>query len=167
MTKFCFGQCGYDLYAEIHQNYYNQLIHGLFMPMLAFGVFMGLPALFNQSSRAFQRQTCAVAQSQTVLAQAYLYIAYLMYYLSFDPLGAVMTAIIYAFPLYLATTKIYYPWQRWRDVGIGLMWVFLAVIIQEVFGHTLFEQINSDLWQVPNSILIAPLFGARCLLHSV
>lgn len=153
MTKFCLGQCGYDLYAEIHQSYGNQLLHGLFMPFVVYGTFVGLPALFNQISLS------------ACLTHLAIYFAYMIYYVSFDPLGGVLSAILYYPALEFALSHRYIPEERWQNVAKGLGWIFFAVAIQEGIGHTLFESTNSDLWQLPNSILIAPIFGARCFFH--
>ena len=153
--KFCLGQCGYDLYAEIHQSYLNQLIHGLFMPVLIYGVYVSLPALLGRTG------------NNAWYASMYLYWAYFAYYMGFDPVGAVLSAILYAPGLYLSSKRFYYPEQRWRNFAIGLVWIFSAVGVQELVGHTLCEEVNSDLLQLHNSITIAPIFGARCLFHVV
>ena len=153
--QFCLGQCGYDLYAEIHHNYFNRLIHGLFMPVLVYGFFLGFPALFGRTGQ------------RAWIASWYLYCLYFAYYTSFDITGGFLSATLYAYPLYLVSQRVYYPERRWWDIGLSLLWIFGAVGIQELFGHTFFEETNSDLLQLPNSILIAPIFGARCLFHVV
>lgn len=155
MTQFCLGQCGYDLYAEIHQNYVNQLIHGLFMPFVVYGTLLGVPALLGFSG------------NKALEMAGYIYTSYLMYYLTFDPLGMFLSALMYTPCLYFVNKESYTPQDRWRIFSRGVGWLLAAVGIQEIIGHTLFEEVNSDLWQLPNSILIAPIFGARCLFHVV
>lgn len=152
--NFCLGPCGYDLYAEIHKNYYNQLIHGMFMPFVVYGVFYSLPAVFGKTDK----QTA-------VNMQRLLYWTYVTYYSMFDEWGAVMTAIVYSGSLYFANQHRYHSENRMHDIYVGIGWVLLAVGIQEGFGHTLFEHINSDLGKFPNSVVNAPLFGARSLFH--
>ena len=153
MPQFCFGQCGYDLYAEIHQTYGNQLMHGLFMPFVVYGTFIGIPALFN------------IYPMSSNIMQIGIYMSYMLYYLTFDPVGAVFSLILY-YPALIASLRYdYTPQMRWLNVAKGLAWILGAVAIQEGIGHTLFEHTNSDIWQLPNSILIAPIFGARCFFH--
>lgn len=152
----CLGSCGYDLYAELHQNYWNRLIHGIFMPFLVYGVFNGIPAVLSQTN-----------YMNTVMTKIYIYVGYLSYYLFFDPIGSVMTCITYFPALYFSMKKEYSVEKRWTDIGEAIMLISFSVFIQEIVGHTIFENKNSDLVQVINSILIAPLFGARSLFHCI
>ena len=152
----CLGSCGYNLYAELHQNYWNRLIHGLFMPFVVYGVFNGTPAVLSQTN-----------YMNTVMTKMWIYIGFLSYYLLFDPVGSVMSAIVYYPVLHFSLQKHYTAENKWKDIRESILWISFAILVQELFGHTLFESVNSDLYQVFNSILIAPLFGARSLFHSV
>jgi uncharacterized membrane protein YGL010W len=155
MTKFCWGQCGYDLYAEIHNDPTNRLVHGIFMPFLVYGFLYGLPALLRLGTRSAHA------------LQVVIFYTYNIYYYTFDSIGASLTTVIYFLPTYAALRHNYRPTMWRQDLLYGAMWLFGAVGIQELFGHTLFEQINSDLLQLPNSIVNAPLFGARALIGAV
>ncbi len=123
MTLICLGQCGYDLYAEIHQNYYNQLIHGLFMPLVVYGTFLGFPALLG------------TLDTHAYTIQLAVYCFYVGYYMLFDPVGALMSIALYTPVYYLAGRQVYKATSRWRNVTLGLAWIFAAVGIHEFFVH--------------------------------
>ncbi len=154
MVKFCLGQCGYDLYAEIHRNYVNQQIHGVFMPMVVYGTLIALPALCNRFSY------------EAIFMQLCLFSMYLIYYLTFDVMGALMSISVYTPFVYWAMIYPHRYDRRWYNVSVGMGYMVVALVIQEIFGHTLFEGANSDLSQVPNNILIAPIFGARSIFQT-
>lgn len=144
---------GYHLYAELHQNYYNKLIHGCFMPGVVYGTLCGLPALLNLRSIDAHK------------FQLLLYVIYALYYMSFDLVGMLLTGLYYSPWLFLSLRQKYKIHNRWPLVYQGLIIVIYALLIQELIGHTLFEKVNSDPTQVLNSILIAPLFGSNSIFH--
>ena len=147
-----FGQSGYDLYKELHQNPYNQFIHGIGMPFTILGVFIWLPALlgfFKDSARIFNY--C-------------LTLVFCAYYVSWDPVGGLLCLLFYRFYIadcirYTQMTKR----NRRQSIAIGFVGMLFFIGLQEGIGHTFFEEKNSDLCQLPNSIIIAPIFGMRAL----
>lgn len=154
---FRWGKEGYDLYHELHLNYGNQMIHGLFMPFVVYGIFVGLPAFFVKTDAGATRFRVAI------------WATYLAYYSSFDVVGATLCGQFYLPALwYLSVYQPYYYHHnsgRIQAIMWGLIFLFGAVGIQEFFGHTFYEERNSNLWELPNSIAIAPLFGIRCLFQ--
>lgn len=149
---FKFGAAGYELYKTIHMNPMNQMVHGIGMPFVALATFIGIPALFG-----FYRHDALVVSSN-------IYSIYLLYYLLFDVSGAVVSGVIYFVPLIIAGLYVNHsPYFRWRNVFMSLCILVVALGVQEYVGHTLYEQKNSIIEHIPNSIAIAPLFGARCI----
>ncbi len=148
-----FGQDSYNLYAEIHQNDYNQLIHGLFMPGVAYGIFLGLPAIFNQKGMVAHKLQYAI------------YLAYALYYVTFDHMGALFSVLLYYPFMWLASNEYKTMYDRKKLIIKAIFVMFVSLVIQEGIGHTFFEDTNSHLEDLPNSILIAPLFGARSFFN--
>lgn len=148
---FCFGRQSLELYAEIHQTTGNQLIHGLGMPIVGYGVFGGIPLLL--SNKRFDQE----------VLRLFIYCAYIVYYWwgCNDWVGAFVTAATYLPALHYASTHV--------EDGVGVLGFTMAALgsiaVQEIVGHGMYERVASDLWQLPNSIAIAPLFGTRALMH--
>jgi len=167
------GRAGLELYTEIHQNNTNQIIHGLGMPFVGYAIF-GLANFF-----------CA-----SPLASLLIYFSYFIYYLTFDVPGAMFSLVIY-YPVlmqsisdwldldfyygqdYVPTTELLpasnyliYAEQRRKYCVFYIQLFCLSVFIQEGLGHFFYEVINSDLYQLPNSMSQAPLFGTRALMHN-
>lgn len=158
---FYFGTEGYNIYKEMHHNNINRVIHGIFMPLLVYGLFLGLiPQL--TSSKANARKIVNIITS-----------LYILHYLTFDPLGALLVIANYS-PVLIC---VFYTWgsinmkfdrMEYMPYFItGFSCVMFSLIIQEGIGHTIFEQKNSNLFVLPTSILMAPLFGVRGLLGIV
>lgn len=147
------GWDGFNLYYEIHTNWYNQLIHGFTMMVVAGCTFTGLPALFGLSTYPAR------------MMQIGIFASYLMYFASFDWIGAVWAFCIY-FPILAFTQcKTYNREQRVNNVFYNLIVGLSTVGLTELIAHTFIEEKNSNLWELPNSIAISPLFGVRSLMH--
>ena len=155
----CLGTDALTLYAEIHQSTVNQIIHGLGMPFVGYAIFGGVPLLLAKF-RDFRDRSLFIH-----LCQFAIYFFYVIYYSTFDRTGSLTTAMIYAIPLVCAMEDFV-----GKKYGRGLFHYIkvlaASIFIQEGVGHLLFEHKSSDLWQLPNSIAIAPLFGVRCILHN-
>jgi len=151
--EFRYGQEGYDLYAQIHTTLGNQLVHGVGMIFVVYGVF--------QMMNSFVRTKQSAADLMLSV-----YLGYLFYYSWFDPLGAFLSGLVYNLPLKKAlyeSSSTYSSEFRRRNFQKGLIYLIGSILVQEIIGHTLFEQTNSNLWELPNSLIIAPLFGANSL----
>lgn len=176
----CFGTDALKLYSEIHQSPVNQIIHGLGMPFVGYAVFMWVPLILYRLYNYMVQDLSTtipiwVLNIRTIPVLLFnirfaLYILYVTYYFCFDPVGAIVTQLIYLVPFYLATKRIHHDANVHEHSSslivqnIGIM--ALSIFVQEGIGHAFFEHVNSDLWQLPNSISIAPLFGTRALLHN-
>lgn len=152
LMQFRWGQEGYLLYKELHQNYYSGLVHAMFMPLVVYSVFVGLPPLLTSRAKSY------------LPINLLIHFLYTAYYLTFDPMGAFLSALVYGQSLYLAyMTHQYYRDRRWLAVRYGLIGLVVGLVVQETVGHTLLEGANSDLTQIPNSIAIAPIFASNSL----
>lgn len=148
-------QDGYDLYKELHQDPINQYIHGIGMPFVGLGLFIWLPALLKYYKSSAEFLNMAIVLS------------YYLYYLTWDPPGAVLCYTLY-FCIQSALPYRYFTKRnRYKLLTIGFSIMSISLIAQEIIGHSLFEQKNSNLCHVPNSIMIAPLFGVRALMQRV
>jgi len=147
---FYFGEEGYNVYKDMHHSSFNTFLHGLFMPFVVYGVLFGLPVLWSRT--ASQAHNWAVV----------IYVIYTLYYFFFDFWGGLLTAVFY-----LPAVMTFPDWRNTaqRNFVVKLCFVsfVMALAIQEVIGHWMFEQKSSDVSVVLTSISIAPLFGVRGL----
>jgi uncharacterized membrane protein YGL010W len=166
----CFGRESLALYADMHHNWVNQIIHGVGMPFVGYAVFGGVPLIYNRLRRKLGlRLYCSANQLRVAI-----YLSYLIYYWSFDLIGAIVTGLTYL-PLFVLADFEYNGIPGLRLGGLiewMMIWFYILVLVvsigfQEGVGHSLYEETNSILIQLPNSILIAPLFGTRALLHNI
>lgn len=155
-VEFRYGNSGYELYHQIHNSLANQIIHAIGMTFVVFGVFKMLGAIFASNKKTAN------------IIQLIVYLVYLAYYLTFDPIGTLICGILYGFVLekVIADTKYSYSSfsGRFKHFVRGFVILVASLLIQEFVGHSYFEGINSNLWEIPNSIAIAPLFGANSLV---
>ena len=143
------GQEGLDVYEEIHQNIYNELTHVIFLPGVFYGVFRGVPSLLSLISLNYPKTVIFSIMS--------LYSVY--YSVSVDiisGLTAFLTISPYAFMAYdhLKTKE--------HHISSSVIIAFGSLFIQEVVGHSLFEETNSRLTvdYVFNAIMFSPLYYA-------
>lgn len=165
----CFGRESLALYAEMHHNHMNQVIHGMGMPFVGYAVFGGVPLIYNRVKRLLGLESPVNATQ----LRTSIFLAYIIYYWSFDTIGAIVTAGTYL-PFLILANKEYNGIPgltkggliEWMMIWFYIMVMTLAIGIQEGIGHSLYEKRNSFLLQLPNSVLIAPLFGTRAILHN-
>lgn len=152
------GIDGLKLYSQIHHNQVNQLLHAFGMPVVGYA-FFGLMNL--------------VSVKLSYLA----FVSYFMYYLTFDPFGAIVSLVIYTQALnlsvqnytdlidYYGNSKVFEKFKH--EYAMFYVKLFcLSIFVQEFIGHLIYERISSDLLQLPNSITQAPLFATRAMLHN-
>lgn len=182
-VMFRYGTCGYWLYYQLHTNKYNQLVHALIMPLTAYGALLMVAGAYaNMHVRKYvghgRFHEYYTVNRSTIPPYLIPYIilwTYTIYYLTFDVLGALFTCIYYLPSVYLAADAILAArTSNDRDTSTyanafreGLLMLIAGVVLQEVFGHLLFEYSNSDLRQVANSIAIAPYFAARVVMKLI
>ena len=154
--EFRYGNAGYELYHQIHNSLANQIVHAIGMPFVVYGVLKMLGAVF-----ANNKKTANIIQFS-------VYLIFLTYYVTFDPIGALVCGVLYGFMLekIVADTKYSYSTfsGRFKHFTRGFVYFVAALLIQEFVGHSYFEENSSNLWEIPNSITIAPLFGANSLV---
>lgn len=184
-VMFRYGTCGYWLYYQLHTNKYNQLVHALIMPLTAYGALLMVAGAYaNMHIRKYIMQGVNINHEYYTVNRStfppYLipYIVlwtYTLYYLTFDVLGALFTCMYYLPSVYLAADVILAARTSVdRDTMTyvnafreGLLMLIVGVVLQEVFGHLLFEYSNSDLRQIANSIAIAPYFAANVVMKLI
>jgi len=137
------GEQGLEVYEEIHQEYLNQMIHFAFLPGVFYGTFRGIPALLNIKTSPF------------IVGLSTFYGIY--YALAYSIYGGVGTMIYTAPFAFLAG---YHTHTRRDHIREALVIAGSSLLIQEVVGHTILEEINSRLTIsfVFNAITYSPLF---------
>lgn len=123
---------GLEIYEQVHQNEMNRFIHLAFLPMVFYGLF-----------RAVHHSMIPI-----ILAS---YTGY--YIIAVDAYSALTTVFTISPWALLASKKI-------PSLKLGIALMTTSLVIQEVIGHSLFEQINSRMTFefVGNAILYSPLF---------
>lgn len=154
--EFRYGNAGYELYHEIHNNLANKLIHGLGMPFVVYGFYKMMGAIFANN------------QKKASMIQLVIFELFFLYYLTFDPIGSLLCFGIYGYTLERVNADTKYSYStftgRFKHFMKGFVILIASLLIQEFVGHSYFEGVNSNLWEIPNSIAIAPLFGVNSLV---
>lgn len=143
------GQEGVDVYKEIHQNYYNELTHIIFLPGVFYGIFRGVPALLSLVNINYP--------VTTVLSIMCIYSSYYAYTIDiFSGATAFLTISPYAFVALEHYNKMDNHMTQSLTIAGG------SLFIQEVLGHSLFESVNSRLTAdyIFNAIMFSPLYYA-------
>ena len=168
------GPDGYQIYKDMHQDPVNRFIHGVGMPFVVVGVWLMTAILPFVRSR-----------KDLWLANLVLTTSYGIYYAAAKvaPVAWIFSCDIF-YTILLSLLHIYYVAgnMRWENEwkakinadakaryfmnGLYMFCISLFVL-QEGIGHTFFEKQNSNIWVLPTSIVISPLFGFRALFLSV
>lgn len=140
------GDEGLKVYEEIHNDYINRLIHSIFIPGVFYSIFRGVPILLN------------VQKKTTVFSIVALYCAY--YSFTVDILTGLSTALVISPFAFLALEHHHTNRNHILDAVSMLTG---SLLIQEVFGHWMFEHVSSrmEFEYVLNAIMFSPLFYAR------
>lgn len=141
------GPEGLEIYEQIHQNYWNQMIHFAFLPGVFYGTFRGIAALSDV------RHPSSVIVGLSGL--------YGFYYACFCGIVPGMLSILYTSPF--ALLAYLHILDRRNHVVESLSVLTASLLIQEVVGHTLLEEINSRLTfsYVLNAVMYSPLFYTK------
>lgn len=141
------GPEGLEVYEQIHQNYWNQMIHFAFLPGVFYGAFRGIAAL-SQCRRPVS----------VIVGISSLYGFYYTYYC--DIVSGAMT-VLYISPY--ALLACLHLFNRKHHISESLIVLSISLVIQEVFGHTLLETTNSRLTfsYVLNAVMYSPLFYTK------
>ena len=141
---------GVRYYAEVHQSYWNSVIHTIGMPFTYMGFNISVPALLNLSSeKARVLQMC-------------FYLAYMSHYATISVPVAAVTSIIYYYVVkashWLYVRQITMNDRFWVMLQ-GLSISVLALICQEYFGHYIGGDDPSRTEGVFNAILYAKFYS--------
>ena len=123
---------GLDVYEQVHQSEINRIIHLAFLPFLFYGVFRSVP--------------------HPVVP--YILVAWSGYYgWAINPIEGLITYSVVSPWAILALLK-----QPNYKQGFSL--IVGSLVLQEVIGHSLFEQINSriTITYILNAVMYSPLF---------
>ncbi len=143
------GLEGLLIYQEIHQNFWNILIHVLFLPFVFFGCYLLIPTLISKNLKV------------KLYIKMFITLSYTLFYLMINWQCALLICLMGA--ILMCLTQEY----NIRIIGIdkeiiitSLKFIAIPLIIQEIFGHLLFEQVTSlmNFSYILNAIMYSPLF---------
>jgi hypothetical protein len=128
-------------------------LHVAFLGFVYLGVYRGVPALLGVTN---ERSKWVIGAIMAV---------YWAFYTTFDPLGAIWTVLL-NIPMAMIAYNQLTNWPnlgRWQHVSLSLFYIISALVLQEVIGHTIWEEVNSrmTLSYVFNAIMYSPLYQAR------
>lgn len=148
-------QTGVDFYAEVHQSFWNALIHTFFMLGTMLGMFLWVPALLNcniEDAKKYRNFTCCV---------------YIGHYIQIDFFTTFLVCLWY-YKVYKYSEKLYETNYRKRKSNLlyGLLFASVSLFIQETLGHYIGGDPASRLtfWPIFNAVLYAPYFSIAHLL---
>ena len=119
------------------------------MPFTTFGILLWIPPIFNLNKK------------HSIKLQQFLYTMYMTHYVIINPKIGILTALYYYPSLYLANQAYVYNIKYPFSSGIFIS--FVALVIQEVFGHWLAGDSFSRLEAIPNAIMYAMYFSVSHL----
>jgi hypothetical protein len=145
------GDLGLVIYEEIHQNYYNRLLHVAFLPFVFYGVFLGFPPLvYPESFKTYSPLLIALFQ-----------LAFFSFYY-FTNVTLAFETVVQMVPMaLLAVYRHYQPQFKSSDhIKLAVILLTFSLVLQEIIGHSLFEEENSRLTvsYVLNAVLYSPVF---------
>ncbi len=141
------GWEGLEVYEEIHNDPINRFIHAAFLPFVIYGTMLGLPALFN------------IKRQHAYYGVGTITFAYILFYSTFSFLWAFAAAFM-SLPFAMHAVHRLKVYDRVPNVRLAVISLVGALFIQEVIGHTLFEEVNSRMTfsYVFNAIMYSPMF---------
>jgi hypothetical protein len=146
------GNQGLEIYEEIHVNLYNRLLHIAFLPFVFYAVFRGIPPLLTSEYKAYCYYILTIFQL----------CFYLFYYL-YDCDNSISTVYAMLPMTILAIYQLRGNQSRKQHILASTILFIGSLVIQEVIGHSLWEQINSRITAsyVTNAVLYSPMFYAQ------
>jgi uncharacterized membrane protein YGL010W len=141
------GENGIAQYEKLHRNKNNQIIHMIGMPFVVYSMFILIPSLFD------------LYYLPGSLTAVMIFGIYVVYYASFNTANAICNFYFYLPSLLFAISSLYNPYPYFSLYALALFTVLM--VIQELIGHTFFEHANSNLYELPNSIVFAPAFATK------
>ena len=147
------GVEGILYYEEVHTQFFNKLIHCLFIPITLYGILMWFPLLWVSSKYMANK------------LRNMMFIFYISHYMTFNIHRSILV-IFYAYPSLYYSRKFncfYKGSYRYQTITAGLIVMFMALGTQEYFGHYLGGDAPSRFEAIPNAIIYAPYFGINGL----
>ena len=134
------GDKAIDYYAEVHQSKWNSVVHTVGMPFTYYGLLLCVAPLFGMNLE------------NTLLLQMFFYSYFISYYLSLNPIVGMLVAICY---LPSQISAMYFYSHSLNRIGViiyGGVIAFIALAVQEIFGHWLGGDKPSRIEGIPNAI---------------
>lgn len=146
------GNEGLQVYEEIHTNLYNRLLHVAFLPYVFYAVFRGLPALITSKYKKYCFPIVATLQ-----------LGFYFFYYLFDCDDSIYTVFTMLPMTVLAIYQLQGKQSRKQHIIASIGFFTGALVVQEVIGHSLWEEINSRMTvsYVTNAVLYSPMFYAQ------
>lgn len=135
---------GIEHYGEIHTTLQNCLVHLIFMPFTIYGIITWFPIFVGLN------------KYQSIYFRRYIFILYIFHYLSIDIYTALQVFLLYLPFIYIANLHCILTEKDINSFIRGLCVSFVALNIQELFGHYLGGDKPSRVGSIPNAILYAP-----------
>ncbi len=134
------GDKAIQYYAEVHQSRWNSVIHTIGMPFTYYGLLLCVPPLLGMNIE------------NTLSLQLFFYFYFISYYLTLDITVGIIVAICYL-PSQINAMHFYHisP-NRMCSILYGGTIAFIALSIQEIFGHWLGGDAPSRIEGIPNAI---------------
>lgn len=143
-------QKGVDFYAEVHQSFWNALIHTFFMLGTMFGMFLWVPALLNcdpNTAKKYRNFTCLI---------------YIGHYIQISLFTSFFVCAWY-YKVYKYSENVYASNYKTKKSNFvyGLLFSIISLFIQETLGHYIGGDPASRLtfWPILNAVLYAPYFS--------
>lgn len=148
------GEKAITYYGEVHQSKWNSLVHTVGMPFTYYGLLIFVPGLFGLN------------RIKTHLFQLFFYNYFISYYATLNLKIAAIVALLYL-PSHVYAVNYYkYSFDRVVTTFYGFMVAFLALTIQEFFGHWLGGDPPSRIEAIPNAIWHAGFYSVWHLFHA-
>jgi len=130
--KMWHGLEGLEVYEQVHQNDINRFLHLAFLPAVFYGIFRSVP--------------------HSVIP--FILFSYTGYYAAVIDIKSAVNNLFLIGPWAVLANN------QTPSLKVGLLSLTCSLVIQEVIGHSLFEEINSRLTLsfVLNAIMYSPLF---------
>lgn len=141
------GEQAIIYYAEIHENYYNEIIHRTTIPIATYYFLNSVPQLLG------------LDYTNSAKLRGGIYTVILTHYaIDIDFLNAINVAIVYVPILLLANFKHNMNGGTKHYALYNLLRASIIMIFAETIGHTIFEGTQSRPEGVLNAILFSPYF---------
>lgn len=164
LTQPIFNLCGVytgekaiEYYAEVHTSKWNSLIHSLGMPFTYYGLLRCVPSSIGLLM-GYNGETIRIFQ-------LFFYPYFIFYYLTLDLYIGLILSVYYLPSQYYAMKHSEESGSLTKTIGIGFFVAFVALTIQEVFGHWVGGDDPSRIEAIPNAIWHAGFYSISHLIN--